>query len=64
MPHNENPGWRAGASRDLLGGWSQHLNTLPDLHWQCFAQLRSLPLSMAKPVMAFMFGEAFNARPA
>jgi hypothetical protein len=54
----QNPGWQAGASRDLLGGWSRPLDTHSDWRAQLLASRYSLSPSMAQLVSSQAFGEA------
>ncbi len=57
-PHVQNPAVQGGASRDLLGGWSQPLNTAADWRAQLLASRFSLSPSMARQISLQVFGEA------
>lgn len=57
----QNPGWRAGASRDQVCGSGSHSSsTVTDWQAQMLACRFSLPPSMAREVARLCFGEAGN----
>lgn len=57
----QNPGWRAGASRDLVSGsGSQFSSTATDWRAQMLACRFCLPPLMAREVARLCFGEDGN----
>lgn len=56
-PHMQNPGWRAGVSRDQLGCCSRSPFTATDWQAQFIASRCGLPPSMAREVARHCFGE-------
>ena len=58
--HMQNPGWRAGASRDQLGGWSHSFPTVLDRQAQMLATRFCLSPWIARDVAGLCFGEAVH----
>ena len=56
----QNPGWRAGASRNQLGGWLLPLLTVTDQRTQLLAGRFVLSQPLARDVAQLCFGEAAN----
>lgn len=59
-PHMQNPGWRAGASRNQLGGWLLPSLTATDRQAQLPACRFVLSPLLAGDVARLRFGEASN----
>ena len=53
----QNPGWRAGASRNQLRGWLQSSPTAPERQAQTLACRFCLSPSMARDMARLCFGE-------
>lgn len=60
MADMQNPGLRAGASRDHFAGGSHRLTTTQRLREQAIASRYGLSPWMAREVSALVFGEACN----
>ena len=58
--HMQNPGWRAGASRNQLVGWLHPSLTALDWQAQILASRFCLSPSMARETARLCFGEASN----
>lgn len=57
MPHkSEAPADRAGATRDLLGGWSRSLPTLQGYQAQILIAAHNVRPEMAAMIAALAFG--------
>jgi hypothetical protein len=56
----QNPGWRAGVSRDQLGGWSHSFPTVEDWQVQMLGCRFCLSPWMARDVARLCFGEGGN----
>jgi hypothetical protein len=56
----QNPGWRAGASRNQLSGWLPLSPTASDQQAQMLATHFRLSPSTARAVARHCFGEAAN----
>ena len=59
-PHMQNPGGRAGASRNQLGGWLHSSLTALDWRAQMLAARFSLSPWMARDMARLCFGEGCN----
>ena len=59
-PEMQNPGWRAGASRNQLGGWLLPSLTVTDRRAQMLASRFCLSPWMARDLARLCFGEASN----
>lgn len=60
MADMQNPGWRAGASRDQLGCWSRSLLTASDWQAQMLASRFVLSPWMAREMASLCFGEGYD----
>ena len=58
--HMQNPGGRAGASRDLIGISSRKSLTAPGWRWQHIATRFRLSPAMAREVSRHCYGESQN----
>ena len=58
--HMQNPGWRAGASRNQLGRWLLPSLTAADRQAQLLARRFVLSPPLARDVARLCFGEAAN----
>ena len=61
MPaHMQNPGWRAGASRNQLSGWLHSSPTASDWQAQTLASRFCLSPWLAREMALLCFGEAHH----
>jgi hypothetical protein len=60
MAEMQNPGWRAGASRNQLGGWLLPTSTGSDWRAQMLASRFCLSPWMARDMARLCFGEGRN----